>query len=177
MDNHCASCRMIVESLVIPKTIVHNILSDDLKKWKLCARFVPHVLIAEQWEQHIVQAKDLTISCTLLICLPLHFRSWKWSWSGTDVQPYATFRHLYRRNWRLFLLLIFCEQYIGWKNAPTSVSQVMTITLNEKNMFTIFLDFFWWFWKHSLKTYGTHCVVNELCIKIDLKTASLICLF
>ncbi len=31
-DNHHASCRMIAESMGVPKTIVHRILSDDLKK-------------------------------------------------------------------------------------------------------------------------------------------------
>ncbi len=31
-DDHCTSCRMIVKSAGIPKTIVHRILSDDLKK-------------------------------------------------------------------------------------------------------------------------------------------------
>ncbi len=31
-DNHRASCRMIAENTGIPKTIVHRILSDDLKK-------------------------------------------------------------------------------------------------------------------------------------------------
>ncbi len=47
-DNHRASCRMIVESLGILKTIVHHILSDDLKKQKLCAQFVSHAMTAEQ---------------------------------------------------------------------------------------------------------------------------------
>ncbi len=56
-DNRLASCRMIVESMGIWKTIVHCILSD-LKK-KLCARFVPHALTAEQREQCIVHAKYL----------------------------------------------------------------------------------------------------------------------
>ncbi len=45
----------------IPKTIVHRILSDDLKKQELCARFVPHALTTEQWEPRIVLAKEFTI--------------------------------------------------------------------------------------------------------------------
>ncbi len=60
-DNSRASCCMIVENTGILKTIIHHILSDDLKKQKLCARFVPHALTAEQREQHVVHAKDLTI--------------------------------------------------------------------------------------------------------------------
>ncbi len=43
----------------IPKTIIHRILSDDLKKRKLQAQFVPHALMAEQQEQRVVHAKDL----------------------------------------------------------------------------------------------------------------------
>ncbi len=39
----------------IPKTIVHHILSNDLKKRTLCAQFAPHVLIAER----VVHTKDL----------------------------------------------------------------------------------------------------------------------
>ncbi len=67
-DDCCASCRMIAESTgILKKTIVHRILSDDQKKQKLCARFVPHALIAEQWEQRVVHAKDLNMPRTLLI--------------------------------------------------------------------------------------------------------------
>ncbi len=60
-DDRYASCRMIVESTGIPKTIVHCILSDDLKKRKLCPPFVPHVLTAEQREQRVVHTKYLII--------------------------------------------------------------------------------------------------------------------
>ncbi len=66
-DNRCASCRMKAESMGVPKTIVHCILSDDLEKQKLCAQFVPHALTAVQWEQCVVHAKDLAINRTLLI--------------------------------------------------------------------------------------------------------------
>ncbi len=43
----------------IPKTIVQQILHEDLRKWKLCAQFVPHTLTAEQNEQHLRNAYDL----------------------------------------------------------------------------------------------------------------------
>ncbi len=59
-DDNRACCRMIAESMEIPKMIVHCILPDDLKKRKLCARFVPRALTAKQWEQRVVHAKDLT---------------------------------------------------------------------------------------------------------------------
>ncbi len=35
-NNRRVSCRMIVESTGISKTIIHHILCDDLKKQKLC---------------------------------------------------------------------------------------------------------------------------------------------
>ncbi len=58
---------MIAESMEIPQTIIHRILSDDLKKQKLWARFVPHALTAEQQEQRAFHTKDLTIPRILLI--------------------------------------------------------------------------------------------------------------
>ncbi len=57
-DDHRANCRMIAESTGYQKPSF-NELSDDLKKRKLCARFVPDTLTAEQWKQCIVHAKDL----------------------------------------------------------------------------------------------------------------------
>ncbi len=66
-DDHRASCRLIKESTGGTKNIVHLILSDDLKKRKLCVRFAPYALTVEQREQRIVHAKDLTIHRTLLI--------------------------------------------------------------------------------------------------------------
>ncbi len=72
-DDGRASCRMMAESMGILKTIVHRILSDYLKKRKLCAWFVPHVLTTEQWEQRIVHTKDLTISYSLDLSPPDYF--------------------------------------------------------------------------------------------------------
>ena len=48
-DRRIAS-RMIAESLNITKTVVLQILKEDLGKRKLCARFVPHSLTPEQRE-------------------------------------------------------------------------------------------------------------------------------
>ncbi len=46
--DHRVNCRMIVESTWMPKTIVWHILQDDLKKRKLCSRFLPYTLTTEQ---------------------------------------------------------------------------------------------------------------------------------
>jgi hypothetical protein len=51
--------RMIAESLNIPKTVVFQILKEDLGKRKLCARFVPHSLTPEQREDRITSCQDI----------------------------------------------------------------------------------------------------------------------
>ncbi len=43
----------------ISKTIVPLILHDDLKKWKIRARFVPHALTVEQCDQRVAYVLDL----------------------------------------------------------------------------------------------------------------------
>ncbi len=48
-----------------------------------------------------------------------------------------------------------------WKIAPTCVLQLMVFTSNKKKCLEFF-DFFWWFSKQSLKTYGTHCVYHGI---------------
>ncbi len=45
-DRH-TSCRLIAEWLGIPKTIVQQILREDLQKLKLCVWFVSHALTAK----------------------------------------------------------------------------------------------------------------------------------
>jgi len=42
---------MIAESLKIPKTVVLQILKEDLGKRKLCARFVPHSLTPDEQQE------------------------------------------------------------------------------------------------------------------------------
>ena len=51
--------RRIAESLSIPKTIVLRILKEDLRKRKLCARFVPHSLTSEQREDRVTSCQDI----------------------------------------------------------------------------------------------------------------------
>ncbi len=43
----------------IPKSIVQQIFREDLLKWKLYMRFVPHALTAKQKEEHLNHAYDL----------------------------------------------------------------------------------------------------------------------
>ncbi len=158
-DNHHASCRMLAENMGILKTIVHRILFDDLKNRKLCARFVLHAFTTEQQEQRIVHTKDLTIPVLSWFESALLFCIFEVE-NGVEGEP--IFNHKWHLNicnnsWRLFLLLIFHEQCIGWKITPTSVFQLMVITLNKKNCLELFGIFFGGF-QSSLKTYGTHCV-------------------
>jgi hypothetical protein len=51
--------RMIAESFNIPKTVVLQILKDDLGKRKLCARFVPRSLTHEQREGRVTSGQDI----------------------------------------------------------------------------------------------------------------------
>ncbi len=45
-EDHWSSCRLLAEWTGIPKTIVQQILYEDLQKRKLCTWFVPHTLTA-----------------------------------------------------------------------------------------------------------------------------------
>jgi hypothetical protein len=49
---------MIAESFNIPKTVVLQILKEDLGKRKLCALFVPHSLTPEQREDQVTSCQD-----------------------------------------------------------------------------------------------------------------------
>jgi hypothetical protein len=51
---------MMAESLNIPKTVVLQILKEDLGKRKLCACFVPHSLTPEQREDRVTSCQDIT---------------------------------------------------------------------------------------------------------------------
>jgi len=52
---------MIAESLNIPKTVVLQIMKEDLGKRKLCAHFVPHFLTPEQREDRVTSCQDITV--------------------------------------------------------------------------------------------------------------------
>jgi hypothetical protein len=50
---------VIAESLNIHKTVVLQILKEDLGKRKMCARFVPHSLTPEQREDRVTSCQDI----------------------------------------------------------------------------------------------------------------------
>ncbi|GFT49623.1 FLJ37770-like protein [Nephila pilipes] len=50
---------MIAESLNMSVGSVFTIMKEDLKKKKLCVRFVPHTLTTEQKEHRIASSEDL----------------------------------------------------------------------------------------------------------------------
>ena len=52
---------MIAEYLNIPKTVVLQILKEDLGKRKLCAGFVPHSLTPEQREDRVTSCQDIIV--------------------------------------------------------------------------------------------------------------------
>jgi histone-lysine N-methyltransferase SETMAR len=51
--------RIIAECLKIFNTVVLRIMKEDLRKRKLCARFVPHFLTPEQREDRITSCQDI----------------------------------------------------------------------------------------------------------------------
>jgi len=51
--------RLAAERLDILKSIVQQILKEDLGKRKICCLFVPHALTSEQREQRISACEDL----------------------------------------------------------------------------------------------------------------------
>ncbi len=134
----------------ILKTIIHCILSDDLKKRKLCAWLVPHVLTAEQWEQRVVHAKDLTIpvlswfKSTQLFCVS-KVENW--------VEGRPVCNHKQHSN--------ICNDKTE-KTIPTTDFLWAMHQLEDRANQCIAVngDYFEkkivWFLKHSLKTYGIY---------------------
>ncbi len=49
---------MIADELNISEGSIHKILTNDLGKRKVCARFVPHFLTEDQKAQHIAASKN-----------------------------------------------------------------------------------------------------------------------
>ena len=49
---------MIAESFNIPKTVVLQIMKEDLGKRKLCVRFVPHSLTSGEREDQVTSCQD-----------------------------------------------------------------------------------------------------------------------
>jgi len=51
--------QLVPDTLSIPKTVVLRILIEDLKKRKLCSRFVPHALSRERMDERVATCEDL----------------------------------------------------------------------------------------------------------------------
>ena len=54
-EDRCTTLQMIADRLNIGKETVHRIVTEDLGKRKICARFVPHALTTEQHHAAIVK--------------------------------------------------------------------------------------------------------------------------
>ena len=50
---------MIAEFFNIPKTVVLQILKEDLRERKLIARFVPHSLTSDKREDRVTSCQDI----------------------------------------------------------------------------------------------------------------------
>jgi len=64
---------MIAESLNIPKTVVSQILEEDLGKRKLYAHFVPHSLTPEQREDRVTSCQDIIATTEAKILLTNYY--------------------------------------------------------------------------------------------------------
>jgi hypothetical protein len=59
--DHRITSSLITESLNIPKTVVFQILKEDLGKRKLCAHLVPHSLTPEKREDRVTTCQDIIV--------------------------------------------------------------------------------------------------------------------
>ena len=60
-EDHRATLQMIADRLNIGKETVRRIVTEDLGKSKICVRFVPHALTAEQKQERVVYCQDLLL--------------------------------------------------------------------------------------------------------------------
>jgi len=58
-NDHQIASRVIAESLNIPRTVVLQIMKEDLGKRKLCASFIQHSLTTEQREDRVTSCQDI----------------------------------------------------------------------------------------------------------------------
>jgi len=59
-DRH-TTLQVIVDRLNIGKETVRRIVTEDLGKGNICARFVPHTLTTEQKQERVVYCQDLLL--------------------------------------------------------------------------------------------------------------------
>jgi len=76
-DRH-TTLQVIVDRLNIGKETVRRIVTEDLGKGNICARFVPHTLTTEQKQERVVYCQDL-----LLMGQDERFFFWKISLPAT----------------------------------------------------------------------------------------------
>jgi len=60
-NDHRTTLQVIADRLNIGKETVHQIVTEDLGKRKICTRFVPHALATEQKQEHVVYCQDLLL--------------------------------------------------------------------------------------------------------------------
>jgi transposase len=72
--------RMMSDELNINKETVRQILHEDLRKRKICAKFVPHRLTDEQKERRLTSCQDFIHTCqenpSFLDCIVTGDESW-----------------------------------------------------------------------------------------------------
>jgi len=59
LQNCHLSLRMLADEVNIDEDTVRKIVVEDLRKWKICSRFVPHSLTPEQKDRRIAACQDL----------------------------------------------------------------------------------------------------------------------
>jgi len=59
LQKHHISLRMLADEVNISKDTVRKIVVEDLRKRKICSRFVPHTLTPEQKDRGIAACRDL----------------------------------------------------------------------------------------------------------------------
>ncbi|XP_054707033.1 protein GVQW3-like, partial [Uloborus diversus] len=63
-NDRCVSTRLIEEVTGTPKSTVHLILTENLGKRKVCARFVPHTLTDDQKHCRVEHCRDMQQAAT-----------------------------------------------------------------------------------------------------------------
>jgi len=81
-EDRRTTLQMVADRLNIGKEIICRIVTEDLGKRKICARFVPHALTTEQKQEHVVYCQDL-----LLMGQDEHF--WEYIITGDETWCFA----------------------------------------------------------------------------------------
>jgi len=60
-EDRRTTLQMFADRMNIGKETVHRIVTEDLGKSKICARFVPHALNTQQKQERVVYCQDLLL--------------------------------------------------------------------------------------------------------------------